>query len=240
MGEVAPTYFASSVARERIARLAPEARIVCTFRNPVERVLSLYKVKRAYGMSPWSFDEAVANDPELVSSGRYATHLRAWQSAFGEERVLATVYDDLLHDPQGYLEAITDFIAVPPISLALSERSRVHDSEDMTHPRSYWLNRFASSLAEWFKAERMDRLVVVARRKIVLRLLLGSGRKFEALPADALDRLYRLFLPEVEELESILKRDLSAWKPRRIRSPVHSPAESSTSALPRQGVSAHL
>jgi hypothetical protein len=63
-------------------------------------------------------------------------------------------------------------------------------------------------------------LLVVARRKILLRLLLGSGRKFESLSADAVSRLYELFLPEVEELESILKRDLSAWKPRRIASRV--------------------
>jgi len=218
MGEVAPTYFASSLARERIAQLAPAAKIVCTFRNPVERILSLYKVKRAYGMSPWSFDEAVAKDPELVASGRYATHLRAWQSDFGEDHVLATLYEDLRRDPQAYLEAVTDFIAVPRISLTPSERSRVHDSEDLTHPRSYVLNRLACSLADWFKAERMDRLLVAARRRILLRLLLGTGRKFEPLPADAVDRLYELFLPEVEELESILKRDLSAWKPRRIRS----------------------
>jgi len=218
MGEVAPTYFASSAARERIARLAPAAKIVCIFRNPAERVLSLYRVKRAYGMSPWSFEQAVVKDPELVSSGRYATHLRAWQRAFGEERVRATVYEDLRHDPQRYLDAITDFLAVPRIPLALGEKSRVHDSESLTEPRSYFLNRFACGVAEWFKAERMDRLLAVARRRIVLRLLLRSGPQFEALSADALNRLYELFLPEVEELESILQRDLSAWKPQPVDS----------------------
>jgi len=36
MGEVAPTYFASAAARERIAQTAPEAKIVCVFRNPVD------------------------------------------------------------------------------------------------------------------------------------------------------------------------------------------------------------
>jgi hypothetical protein len=49
IGEVAPTYFASPQARERIARLIPHAKIVCTFRNPVDRVISLYRLKRAYG-----------------------------------------------------------------------------------------------------------------------------------------------------------------------------------------------
>src|SRR5579863_8366499 len=34
LGEVAPTYFASATARERLLRTIPEARIVCIFRDP--------------------------------------------------------------------------------------------------------------------------------------------------------------------------------------------------------------
>jgi hypothetical protein len=54
VGEVAPTYFASNQARERIAKTIPHAKVVCIFRDPVERVVSLYRLKRAYGMIPWS------------------------------------------------------------------------------------------------------------------------------------------------------------------------------------------
>ena len=66
-----------------------------TFRNPVDRVLSLYRLKRAYGMFSWSLDEALLRDPELAEWSKYATHLRAWQSEMGSDRVLPTVYDDL-------------------------------------------------------------------------------------------------------------------------------------------------
>ena len=83
LGEVAPTYFISADARERIAHSVPNAKIVCTFRNPVERVISLYRLKRAYGMIPWKLEEALIRDPELVDSSRYATHLKAWQRAMG-------------------------------------------------------------------------------------------------------------------------------------------------------------
>src|ERR1700749_3066069 len=34
-GEIAPTYFGSAVARERIAELIPDAKLVFIFRNPV-------------------------------------------------------------------------------------------------------------------------------------------------------------------------------------------------------------
>ena len=90
MGEIAPTYFASRAARERIATVAPRAKIVCIFRNPVERVLSLYRLKCAYGRFRWSFEEALLRDPELMDSSKYATHFRTWRDTFGTENTLAT------------------------------------------------------------------------------------------------------------------------------------------------------
>src|SRR5215467_713812 len=87
VGEVAPTYFASAQACRHIKELIPTAKIVCIFRNPVDRVISLYRVKRAYGITRWSIDEALAQDQELIESGKYATHLRTWRQAFGADRV---------------------------------------------------------------------------------------------------------------------------------------------------------
>src|SRR5438874_7151974 len=104
MGEVAPTYFASDQARERIALTVPDARIVCIFRDPVERIVSLYRLKRAYGMIPWTFEQAISRDPELMESGKYATNLKAWRRRLGAGQVLATVYDDLCNQPQAYVD----------------------------------------------------------------------------------------------------------------------------------------
>jgi hypothetical protein len=66
MGEVAPTYFASAAARERMAEAVPEAKIVCLFRDPVDRIVSLYRLMRVSGLIPWCFEEAIERDPELM------------------------------------------------------------------------------------------------------------------------------------------------------------------------------
>jgi Sulfotransferase domain len=95
IGEVAPTYFASPLARERIARIIPQAKIVCVFRNPVDRVVSLYRLKRAYGLIRWSFEEALKNDPELMETSRYAFHLQQWKQTFGNAQVMVTVHEDI-------------------------------------------------------------------------------------------------------------------------------------------------
>jgi hypothetical protein len=211
-GEVAPTYFASAEARERIAQMIPHARVVCIFRDPVERVLSLYRVKRAYGMIPWSFEQAIVRDPELMETSRYGANLKAWQVALGREQVLATVYDDLRNDPQAYLDTLVDFLGLPRFRLHPSQGKSVHASESLTHPRSYTRTRNATRIADWFKARRFDRLVAAVRNSPLRSLVLGGGPRFGDLSPGGATRLYELFRPEVEELEAILNRDFSAWK----------------------------
>jgi sulfotransferase family protein len=212
MGEIAPTYFASNAARERIAKVIPEAQIVCVFRNPVERVLSLYRLKRAYGMIPWNFDQAVLLDPELLESGRYATKLKAWQEAFGLDQVLATLYDDLRDRPQTYMDRVSDFIGIARFELTEPQRAFVNGSESMTHPRNYNRTRSAVLAADWFKARRLGRLVARLKKSPLHKLFLGGGPPFAELSSEISHRICEIFRPEVEELETILNRDLSAWK----------------------------
>jgi hypothetical protein len=176
-------------------------------------VLSLYKLKRAYGMFPWNFEQALLKDPELLESGRYATHLRAWINALGEKQVLVGIYEDLQRDPQKYLNTLTDFLGIARISLTGPQNRHINASEGLTHPRSYFLTRTATGMADWFKAVRMDRLLAAARRKHFINFFLRSGSSFESLSPDRSRKLYELFLPEVEDLESILNRDFPGWKP---------------------------
>jgi hypothetical protein len=93
----------------------------------------------------------------------------------------------------------------------LSQSRLVHDSEGMTHPRSYYRTRSAMTLAEWFRAHRLDRVVVALRRSRLHRLVLG-GLPFSRLPKELSSRLYETLRPDVEELEAMLDRDLSSWK----------------------------
>ena len=217
IGEVAPTYFASPLARERIAQLVPNARIVCVFRNPVERVLSLYRLKRAYGHIPWSLEQALVQDPELMESSNYAGNLRLWQRSFGPDNVLPGIYDDLQANPQSFIDAIADFIGVSRFQLVPSQRTLVHDSEHMTYPRSYYRTRLALVMADWFKARRLNRIVVALKRSRVRHLVLGGGAPFARPKPQLLRSLYQKLRPEVEALEELLQRDLSAWRnPKQV------------------------
>jgi sulfotransferase family protein len=217
VGEVAPTYFASPEARQRIKQLVPHAKIVCIFRDPVERVISLYRVKRAYGIIPWDFEEALQRDREIAESSRYATHLRAWLQSFGSERVLAMFFDDLRDQPQPFVDRLADFIDIPRFTLTAPELRIIHTSETMTHPRSYFRTRNATLTADWLKARRLGRFVSVLKRSPLSKLFLGSGRRFARPSPEAADTIWRLFRHEVEMLETMVNRDLSVWRQSQVQ-----------------------
>jgi Sulfotransferase domain len=211
IGEVAPTYFASPDARKRIAQVIPHAKVVCIFRNPVDRVTSLYRLKRAYGMIRWSFDEALVRDPELMESSRYVAHLKEWRKTFGSQ-VLVMVHDDIESDPQSFLNNLVDFIGLPRLKLLPPQIHRVLTSEEMTEPRCYYLTRAATWIAEWSKAQRLDSVVDAAKRMGAMKLFVGGGRAFAEILTSQQTKLRDQFRPEIDELEEILNRDLSSWK----------------------------
>jgi hypothetical protein len=211
-GEVAPTYFVSPEARERIASVVPQARIICIFRHPVERIVSLYQLKKAYGMTQWRFEDAILRDPELLESGKYATHLKYWQQALGTKNVLVTFYDRLRDEPQAYVDSVADFIGIPRFNLSPSHLEFVHSSEGLTSPRFLPGTRIAVMIAEWLKGQHFERLVASMRKSYLKKLFLASGEPFSQISPSISRAVLKIFRREVEELETMTHCDLSAWK----------------------------
>jgi len=211
-GEVAPTYFAAPSACERIARVAPEAKIVFIFRHPVERLISLYRLKRAYGLLGWDLEAALDRDPELMASSRYATHFARWQQLFPESQLYAALYDDLSANPQLFLDRIADFVGLPRVNLRDDQLPRVAATAHLSEPRSYLATRVATAAAEWCKAQGLGQLVAEVRNSSLMKILVGGGAPFREIPADMMQHILHTVLPEIDALEGMLDRDLSAWK----------------------------
>lgn len=212
VGEVAPTYFASEEARKRIAEAIPDVKLIFMFRDPVQRVVSLYRMKRAYGMIPWSFEDALEKDTELISSGMYSTQFAEWRRMFPDNQILVTIYDDLRSDPQQFIDSITKFIGIDRITLDEAMLGPVYSSERMTKPRSYLATKTATAFADWCKARKLDQLVESVRNSRFINLFLGGGDPLTDTSPLALKQLGERFSPEVEGIETFLGRPLEAWK----------------------------
>ncbi len=189
----------------------PGAKLIFIFRNPVHRIVSLYRVKRAYGLLRCSLEEALAGDPELLASAQYATYLQKWQEAFSNDQILVTLYDDLCVSPQRYMDRLFTFLDIPGGLLSAADLRHVHSSERMTQPRNFVVTRTATAIADWCKARNLDNLVARVRDSQLRGVFLGGGAPFPEVSHAARKRIKELFLPEVESLQMMIGRDLSMW-----------------------------
>ena len=221
MGEFGPTYFSNPLARERIKKHSPDCKILCTFRDPAERLYSHYRLVRRKRRPV--YDTFEKHWRSILYSGsdvaNYATQLKHWQRTFGDSNVIVLFYDDLVADPQRYLNQVCDFVKIPRVPL---DQSPVGDSEVFSAPaaaKSNSLSRRSVMAVDWIGKHGGAKLVQLGkntrlRRKI--RNLFMSD--FEALDPASADELRALMLSETEELERITGRDLTNWKPEAKRS----------------------
>lgn len=211
IGEVCP-YFGFPNAIERIATHIPECKIICTFRDPVERAYSSYRVRRRFSRIQPDFEKAIAADSTIAENNRYGFYLREWQMRFGKERVLATLYDDLENNPQAYLDQICDFIGARHVKLRdrqFDRRARNGVERAPKYPIAAWMFGRAWSALNSYRAYSMARNL---RRSALWSFLIEGGEPYPPLSPETTARLRERFRPEVEALEELIGRDLSKWK----------------------------
>ncbi|GGL35128.1 sulfotransferase [Phycicoccus endophyticus] len=211
VGEVCQDYLADPRCPARIHEALPDARLMVSLRDPVSRAFSSYLYARKHGLWPETFREAVEQVPELVEHGRYGAQLRAYRELFPAERIHVAVFDDLGADPQGYFDAVTDFLQVDRLTLSaelLAER--LVASRARAVPVARAVRAFADV------ARRLDGARVVARVKrssMVHRVLytpLGEDRPVMT-PEDR-EYLRGLYVDDVRLLEEDWGLDLrSRW-----------------------------
>ncbi|MGH6870088.1 MAG: sulfotransferase domain-containing protein [Rhizomicrobium sp.] len=216
-GEVSPSYFASAEAPERIRSVVPKAKLIFVFRDPVERVVSLYHHLRARGDTALPLAEAIDTMPELLEEGFYARHLAAYRERFPDANIHSVILDDMEADPQTAFRALFNFIGadVRFKPATLNERSYVR-----REARLHGLARIASAASRKLHAMGLHRAVEFAKRAGAETLVLRKPKaKSEPLDPAIAARLYALYDLEIAELGRMLGRDLRAlWTMERALS----------------------
>ena len=211
IGEICASYFENAEAAERLHQLLPRCRIICTLRDPVERLHSYYKLMRQGGKTVLGFDEAVRTHGAMLRFSRYATQLQAWRQWFGAENVLVALNEDLVADPQAYIDRIAAFIGAAPIRLndEVIARNRVNTVERA--PRYAWLARSARAARNWLGANRLYRVRKRLGSMGVWRFCSGGGEPFGPIDPATRSWLIEQLRPDIEQLETMLSRDLTGW-----------------------------
>jgi hypothetical protein len=216
MGEISPSYFCSRWAPERIYRYMPDARVLLSVRDPIERLLSNHRheVQAGHLRGPdLSVEAGLANNPMYVEQGRYATHLKNWLQYFPMDQMLVVFMEDVISDPVATARAVYGFLGVdadyvPDHSSKQYNRSFANRSLKLAALKDsvYSLTRSPAGRWIWDLAGNLG--------------LKSAYRRFNTLPSEqvipppepeTLAHLRKVFAPEVAELGELTGRSLTKW-----------------------------
>lgn len=188
-------------AARRISEVLPDARLICSLRDPLSRLYSDYlrfHFDRRYGIL-----EACERHPEIVDRCLYAKHLREYLSYFPRERLLINIYEDRAADPAAYMRRIYTFVGVDPDfrpnQLDLLIKPGAPEVRGLGVKALYFLQ--APALApRWLKS-------------LHYRL---RNRSYQTLPFTGaeVDVLRGFFAEDIAQLESLIGQRLDVWQAR--------------------------
>lgn len=228
VGDASVWYMHSQAALPRVRQELPDARLVVLLRHPVDFLRSLHwdfvwvcaedepDFERAWALQP--LRRAGLSIParcqvrwflDYEALGRLGRHLARLLDTFPRRQVGVWLYDDFAQAPQRVYAEVLSFLGLP------------HDGRQV-FPR---INAGKQSRLGWLAQAQATMVQTLPRGAITLGKRCGLGwlnrtivrlntRPAAAPPLREAFRRYLLdqFRPDIEILEDLLGRDLTAWK----------------------------
>jgi len=220
-GEASSIYLYAPQAAERIHHYIPNAKLIAVLRDPVDRAYSAYRHLVRDGRESLSFEGGLAAEPGRTAAnwhpifhykqrGFYYAQLRRFFELFSREQIAVYTYDEFKADPRALLKSMFAFLGInPDFRPDTSVRHNVsgvpryrllHAIIDRPSRAKDLAKRLLPAGAARLHAALMSRNIEVSEPKI--------ARETER----ALREEYR---EDILQLESLIGRDLSAWRTGR-------------------------
>jgi hypothetical protein len=215
IGEVSNSYLYSKIAASEIRAVVPHAKIIIILRNPTSRAYSQYLMDLRIGYVRGSFSDELLKDLRqsgkswgghsrcYVEMGLYYQQVKRYFDLFPPEQMRVFLYDDLEDDWNDLLNRLHTFLGVEPgVSGGLPRLNGA------AIPRLKALNyvMHRSGLKRAFGATLPAPLKSAAKR------LFYTPDGLPQLGASDRQKLTRLFADDIQKLEQLIGRDLSAWR----------------------------
>jgi hypothetical protein len=214
VGESTPHYLWSESAPRNIAAKVPNARIIISLRNPIDRAYSDYlhiitdrAIQRSFrehiNANLQCAEKRIGLSWPFLEYGHYTGQIRRYFDHFPRSQIHICFYDDLQRAPQQLMSQLYGFLGVDPQFNA--DLSRRHNEPRI--PRYLRTTRVLKKLGVW---PHLGRLAPQA-----LRSRMGA-RMFQpraALQMEPADRVFltEYYRDEINSLSQLLERDLTPW-----------------------------
>jgi hypothetical protein len=205
---------------ERIAQAVPDAKILITLREPVDRAYSAYMFLARDGREVLRFEEGLSKEAERKQQGfepmwwytelsRYATQVERYLEVFGPEQVKVLLYEEFYAHPEQRLREVFAFLGVKE-DVLINTSVRYNVSGVPKSRRLYTpLNHFIFNPSPLEK--RIKSLVPRHLRRAWASKAIGMLTKSVPVGPQIHEQFKEYFAEDVAKLEDLLQRELFCW-----------------------------
>jgi sulfotransferase family protein len=203
VGEATPHYLTFPEAAGRIHALLPEARLIASLRNPVDRSFSIYQMnQRNHAVNAGiPYTRAVQTDPHLQDG--YSRHLERFLALFPREQIRIILLEDLETRPRATLAGLFEFLGVDP--------AFTPDLSRVANPGGTPRIKLLHDLLANRKLVAVSRRVMPEALVTPLKALRTRNLRRSALPAADRGAATAFFRDDILRTQDLIGRDLSHW-----------------------------
>lgn len=220
VGEATARYFYVPGVPAQIKAHLPDVQLLCILRNPVQRAYSHYLMHLREGIEDRQLREAIENeltireDEDIIESrnyylraGLYAANLRRYLEYFDRSQISIYFYDDLARSPVGFAQRIYADLGVDP-GYRPDTLVRFNRGGIPLFKKDLRVNFLKPAILRMrdLLPQRVNRFIYAIQVQIQNKTL-----KVPAMPRDLALFLRDLFADDIQELQALVKRDLSSW-----------------------------
>lgn len=213
-GEISTSYILKGETLRRIHSFNPDVKIIVILRNPVDRMISNYRMFVENGRTVLPFEDAIVDQEIIVEYSRYGNLMAQVLEHFPREQVLVGIYEEIFESPakkREFLLSLLDFIGVSSSNyemLADVERARATRGA----PRSLWLVKKAKRVRSLLNHMDMEWLIRLLKKVGVKRELFLKQAPPPDVSAELRVKLLSGFEADVRAVEEFLGRSLPGWR----------------------------
>ncbi len=212
IGEASPNYLADPEAAKLIHQVSPNAKILISLRNPIERVFSNYLMYKGVGRVSGSFREIIENefknefdygDVRLkLHTGKYYADVKRYLETFGNNNVKIIIFEEFFEAPKNSFNEILKFLH---LSYLLDDFENIqhnpHSSINGKFLQTIWSNKNVQNLVK-------SGIIPMSTRKFLRNKLFLKKQTKPKLPEDARKILEKFYYDDVQKLKNLLGREL--------------------------------
>lgn len=218
--EFTPAYLYYQEVAGRICKdVGRDTKILIMLRKPIDRAVSQYRMVHGKGFERLSLREAFEKEGERLLEGErakrrfsyfdrglYYKQVKRYMERFPATKVI--LFEDLVEQPDNTMRDLYQFMGVDYEKIGLVRSNVSHQ------PKWIFLNRMVNNTIKPLIKKLPSR--IRPRLRKMNRQIEENNRSEKKLNIGIDDKFFRIlydyYIEDIEKLEKLIDRDLSAWK----------------------------